>query len=331
MDCQDCESPVDGSRCSQCGAAVLVREYTVLRVIAQTPHGRVYVARDPSRRLIALKELTFSLAPGARQIERFQQEASTLQSLSHPAIPRFVDAFTDGDGPHRRFYLAQEYVAGRSLLELLQRQPLPEIEVEEIARELLEVLIYLHSRDQKVIHRDIKPANLITRTDGRLVLVDFGAARFLEEDGARKATFIGTLGYAPPEQLTGTVDESTDLYAVGATLIHLLSGKSPKEMFTPDMELKFIGSVNAPGLAPFLARLVARLPRRRFRSAREALHALNALVKAPVRVRSWRRRVPVLVGTAVLVAAGSFLLLHGRARPSATTTLLPMAEKPPPR
>ncbi|HEX8700342.1 MAG TPA: protein kinase, partial [Myxococcaceae bacterium] len=150
--------------------------------------------------------------------------------------------------------------------------------VSELARQVLEILVYLHGLSPKIIHRDLKPANIMRRPSGELALVDFGAARDLVRGATHRSTLVGTFGYMPPEQLGGTVDETSDLYALGATLIHLLSRKAPDELLRSGMEIAFEDAVNvSPGLKAFLARLIERDRARRFPSATAALQALDAL------------------------------------------------------
>lgn len=282
MQCPVCQSPVDGVRCAQCGAALEVRDWTVERVIASHAAGRVYQARDSSGSLVVLKELIATPGHLSNQVTRFQREVDVLRSLSHSAVPRFIDAFGDGDGHQRRYFLVCELIEGRTLLEWLDEGPFSSVEAEDVARDLLDVLHHIHGRSPPIIHRDIKPANLMMGPHGRLVLVDFGAARPIEKTDTSKKSFIGTLGYAPPDQIAGAFDRTTDLYAVGATLIHLLTGRPPGQMYTSELELDFKRHLRAPTWAPFLKKLVARLPKDRFQTAKDAMLALNGMIRGGV-------------------------------------------------
>ena len=253
-------------------------------VLSQTLHGRVYAARDSSGRLVALKELVFALAPDAKAIDLFEREARLLASLEHPAIPRFVQSFREGFGVHLRLYLAQELAAGMPLSARLLKGPLTEDEVRGLARQALAVLGYLHSR--RVLHRDVKPANVILRPDGSLALVDFGVARELLREVTHGGTLVGTFGYMPVEQLGGTVDARSDLYALGATLLHCLTGISPGELLKPDLTLD---TRRAGALKPWLDKLVALRREDRFADAQAALTALDQPERA-LRPR-WRDRL----------------------------------------
>lgn len=280
--CVVCEAPLDASRCGHCGAAVAPGGYRVRRLISQSVHGRVYLAADAEGRRVALKELLFALVPGVEQLEAFEREAAVLRSLSHPDIPRFVASFQEGSGVGTRLYLVQEYLEGESLLQRLERQRLDEDEAWTLAGQVLETLQVLHQRTPALIHRDVKPANLILRPGGRAALVDFGAARHLARDVTHGSTLVGTFGYMPPEQLGGTVEPSSDLYALGATLVHALSGRSPADLLDDGLTLSFEQHVRASApLGAFLQRLLARKRSERFGSAAEALAALRAARPVP--------------------------------------------------
>jgi serine/threonine-protein kinase len=275
--CVVCEAPLEGARCGHCGAAVAPGGYRVLRLISQSVHGRVYLAVNGQGQRVALKELLFALVPGAEQLDAFEREAAVLRSLSHPAIPRFLASFQEGSGVGTRLYLAQEFLEGESLLQRIERQRLDEAEAWTLAEGVLETLQALHQRTPALIHRDVKPANLILRPDGRVALVDFGAARHLARDVTHGSTLVGTFGYMPPEQLGGTVEPSSDLYALGATLVHALTGRMPADLLDEGLALSFEQHVQgSTPLKAFLRRLLAPKRSERFASAAEALAALRA-------------------------------------------------------
>lgn len=260
-----------------CGASVHVGPYRILSVLASREHGRVYVAESRSGQRVVLKEIAFATVPGAEALDRFEREARILAQLAHPRIPRFHSYFREGQGVEMRLYLAQEYVEGRSLEARLGHRRITESEALDIARQVLEVLEYLHGLSPRVIHRDIKPSNLVMTDTGAVHLVDFGIARDLSAQSTAGATLAGTFDYMPPEQLGGTVDVSSDLYALGATLIHLLTGRLPSEMLDHTLRLRFEAQVlGSPRLRRLLEGLTARLPRDRFPSALDALLALEA-------------------------------------------------------
>ncbi len=212
--------------------------YKIIRPLGRGGFGVTYLAQDtslPSEPLCVVKQLSpkvnnFKILEKAR--ERFELEAKTLSSLgSHSQIPRLLDYF-EHEG---EFYLIQEYVKGYNLAkEVKLNGPLPERAVKKFLREILLVLEYVHQN--RVIHRDIKPPNIIRcKSDGRLVLIDFGAVKELISQADDKphntatTQFVGTVGFAPPEQLALRTTFSSDIYSLGITCLYLLTGKPPLE------------------------------------------------------------------------------------------------------
>ncbi|MBL8916929.1 MAG: serine/threonine protein kinase [Archangium sp.] len=302
--CAGCGGTVDSSRCGHCGALHHAGPYKVLRVISRSPHGAMYLAEDTHGAKVALKELVFSLVPGAEELDAFEREAKLLQALSHPRIPKFLKSFTVGQGVSTRLYLAQQFVTGQSLTQRLEHEHFDEASATALAKQALEVLAYLHERSPLVVHRDVKPDNFIWGANGELSLVDFGAARVVRSAGTHRATLVGTFGYMAPEQLGGTVDARSDLYGLGATLVHLLSRTPPERLMNSGMQLEFAKHLNVSvKFERFIARLVAQRPEERFSSARQALAALEGADVGP--------RVKGTVGPMFLVAALSVALIAG--------------------
>jgi serine/threonine-protein kinase len=317
--------------------------YRVLRLLSQSPHGRLYVAEAPGGGQVALKELVFSLVPEVRQLEAFEREARLLRQVSHPRIPRFVDSFQEGSGVHTRLYLAQELIQGTSLRDLLHKRRLRDEEAFEVARQVLDVLRYLHELSPRIVHRDVKPANLVRREDGAVFLVDFGAARDLFGSGTAGATMVGTFGYMPPEQLGGTLDETCDLYALGASLLHLLSGRTPEEMLASDLSLDVAAHAFVSSrMERFLLHLIARDPAARFRSALDAQLALESSSGDNQPVPLWRRSAVAMLalGAVAVVGAAVWAVRPARAPeptppPEASPTVTALAKqdapaRPPP-
>jgi serine/threonine-protein kinase len=250
--------------------------YTILKTLSQSARGRVYLARAQDGSRVALKELVFATVPDATVVDAFEREGRLLAQLKHPAIPGFREAFREGSGVHLRLYLAQDYIEGPSLLEALKTHRYSEAEGVSLAAQVLEILAYLEGLSPPVLHRDVKPSNLILQPDGRVALVDFGVARDAMAEASGNATLVGTFGYMPPEQLGGTLHPSADRYALGATLIHLLTREPPHRFLGGELELDFEGKVAvSPGTLRFLRTLTARRPEDRDRSARAALNALG--------------------------------------------------------
>src|ERR1700675_3890400 len=213
---------------------VLQNRYEIERLLGGGGMGMVYLARDQrlANRPCAIKEMVDHFIDQQQRLEAndyFAREADTLAQLKHQAIPAITDRFDD----QNRHYLVMEYVEGRNLEEELaarEGEPLPEGLVIDVARQLCDVLAYLHNMTPPIVYRDMKPSNVMLTPKGRVVLVDFGIARLFKS--ARKGTMIGTLGFAPPEQYQGAVDPRSDIYSLGATLHYALTGRDP-EKFPP--------------------------------------------------------------------------------------------------
>ena len=315
--CPGCARPGAEARCAFCGVARTAGGYRIERILGQGANGRVYRAIAPDGTVIALKELQFATVPGAQQIDAFEREAATLKTLHHPRIPRFIESFQEGEGVQLRLYLAAELIEGEPLSVRIARGPLAGAELRDVATQVLRVVAYLHQLG--LLHRDIKPDNLIVRPGGELVLVDFGSARRLSGSRTFGATLVGTFGYMPTEQLGGTVDATSDLYALGATLLHAATGKPPSELLAGDFSLRV-----PPGipLRDLIVRLVQPRRDRRLRSAEAALDALEN----PPRPRAVRPRFG-LVAAGVLVAGG--LVLSSAPRMFASAAVRPGAPTQP--
>jgi len=305
--CVSCGTATAEHRCGHCGAARLAGGYRVLALVGTTPHSQVYKARGSNGRIVALKELAFTRAPPTEQVQAFHREAAMLRQLDHPGIPRFVHAFEEGAGMHKRLYLAQEFIEGGSLLEELEHHRFTEAEVLDIARQTLEVLVYLQSLSPAVLHRDLKPANLLRRPDGSIALVDFGTAR----DGAL-GTYggtmaVGTVAYMAPEQLAGEATTSSDLYALGATLYHLLVRTPPRPAFEPGTHNTADDLQVSPEARAYITRLMSVEPTRRFPNAAAALSTLDAGLEVPQASSAQSR--PRKRPSVIFAVAGLTLLL----------------------
>lgn len=198
-------------------------EYEVIKILARGGMGTTYLVYNYQiRRLAVLKEMNANMASKAKARELFQREARILQSLDHSGIPRFYDFFWT----EHHYSLLMEMVQGYSLEQIL---PLSPAQAVEWMLNLTDILDYLHQRNPPVIHRDIKPANLLLRYNPReIVLIDFGAVK---EATAPPGTRIATPGYGAPEQQKGLSSIQSDFYALGTTLVYLLTRQCPSKFF----------------------------------------------------------------------------------------------------
>ncbi|MBI1819574.1 MAG: serine/threonine protein kinase, partial [Nitrospirae bacterium] len=206
-------------------AHTVTNRYKIIGELGRGGMGIVYRAEDTVlKRIVAYKSLPDTFKNNPQFLESFMQEARTAAVLNHPNIVTIYDTGRVGNN----YYITMEYVDGITLKDLLvkTRGPVPIHIVMGIARQLCLGLEYAH--DRSVIHRDIKPANLMLTRDKIVKIMDFGLARLLDEGACEKTTVKGTPYYMSPEQILGkNVDASTDLYALGCTLYHLLAGRPP--------------------------------------------------------------------------------------------------------
>lgn len=215
-------------------------------------------------------------------LKLFEREAQVLQQLQHPQIPRYRDAFTIG-APPSWFGLVQDYIPGKSLKQWLDEgKRLSEKQIRQIGINLLHLLRYLHELNPPILHRDIKPSNLIWGEDHFIYLVDFDAAQNRAARDGATFTVVGTYGYAPLEQFGGRAVPASDLYGLGATLIHLLTGISPADLPQHNLRMQFRDRVQlSPTFASWLERLVEPDVAQRWPSAQAALAALQSPSPAP--------------------------------------------------
>jgi len=268
--------------------------YSIVRLLAQGGFGRTYLAEDINRfrELCVLKEF----APQAQSntllrkaAELFEREAGVLYKLQHPQIPRFRELFRVKIDGTEHLFLVQDYVEGetyRSLLDerMQQGKCFSETEIVHLLRQILPVLDYIHRVG--VIHRDISPENLILRTSDRLpMLIDFGGVKQVvatvssakSSKGTQTATLLGKVGYAPPEQMQqGVVYPHSDLYALAATVLVLLTGKEPQELIDDrNLTWHWRREVHlTPMLGMVLDKMLSPRPSDRYHSAGHVLHLL---------------------------------------------------------
>ncbi|WP_017718135.1 serine/threonine-protein kinase [Kamptonema formosum] len=288
--CQNTQNSQQAQLCQRCGSKLLLGErYRAIKPIGQGGFGRTFLAVDehkPSQPHCAIKQfLPQDQGTGNVQkaAELFRREAVRLDELgNHPQIPELLAYFTQ-DG---RQYLVQEFIEGDNLdQELAAQGAFTEAKILEVLNDLLPVLQFIHSH--QVIHRDIKPENIIRRRENRqLILVDFGACKFAPGTPAKPGTVIGSAGYVAPEQAVGKAVFASDIYSLGVTCVHLLTGIPPFSLFNSREGIQ--GWRNYLGENPVssqLGRLLDKLVEipilHRYQSAAEVLTDLQTPVLEP--------------------------------------------------
>jgi len=258
---------------------VIGDRYRIIAPLGQGGMGITYEAEDlTNHQPVAIKALSLRQLTDWKALELFEREAKILATLNHPAIPKYLDYFQTDTSSDRRFYLVQELIAGQSLATLVQQGwHTNEAGLKQIAIQVLEILNYLHRLNPPVIHRDIKPQNIIRQSDGQLFLVDFGAVQDMYRHTLLKSgTFVGTYGYMPPEQFRGKAYFSSDLYGLGATLLFLLTHRSPADLPQTRMRIDVRNCVQiSPEFADWLERMLEPAVEDRFQSAQAAMIALQ--------------------------------------------------------
>lgn len=290
-ECRSLHNSDTAKICSRCGSQLLLRmHYRPIRVLGTGTFGQTFLALDedtPSKRYCAVKQFHFSSQDPEvldKAIELFKDEGNRLDFLgTHPQIPALLACFQQ----EQRLYLVQEFIKGLTLEEELQQGVYNEAQIWQLLRDLLPVLQFIHQK--KVFHRDIKPPNIIRRKpDGKLVLIDFGAAKLVSETHLiQTGTLIGTRGYAPPEQIEhGKVDRTSDLYSLGVTCVRMLTKtRTLIEMYdTANNSWRWREylpprtSISAE-LSKILDKLLQTSVKQRYQSAEEVLHILPFVVK----------------------------------------------------
>ncbi len=233
-----------------------------------------------SQKQVVLKLLTLNPQMQWEEHKLFEREGQVLKNLNHPRIPKYQDYFILDNLPGSRFpwfILVQSYIDGVSLQELLnQGQRFSASQVEEIAIEILNILVYLHSLEPPCLHRDIKPSNLILGKDKQVYLVDFGAVQDKAVAEGVTFTVVGTYGYVPMEQFAGRAKRASDLYALGATLIHLITGTNPADLPYQNSRIEFANLVSIDlGLINWIGKLTEPNINDRISTANDAIAAFK--------------------------------------------------------
>ncbi|MCL6752730.1 serine/threonine protein kinase [Nostoc sp. CCCryo 231-06] len=258
---------------------ILGERYEVQQLLGKKAGRRTLLARDlQTQELVVIKLLSFGGDFEWDSLKLFEREAETLKSLSHPLIPQYLNYFEVNLPTIKGFALVQTYIPAKTLEQYLQSgRTFTEAEVKQIAKALLEILIYLHGLYPPVIHRDIKPSNILLgersgNSVGQVYLVDFGSVQTVLATETGTRTVVGTYGYMPPEQFGGRTVAASDLYSLGATLIYLMTGTHPADLPQKDFRIQFEQVANlSPSFSNWLKWMIEPSLEGRFSSAAQAM------------------------------------------------------------
>ncbi|MCA1055186.1 serine/threonine protein kinase [Rossellomorea aquimaris] len=286
--------------------AVIDGKYEILKLIGKGGMSKVYLAMDKRlNKQWAVKEIEKRAKDKNNEIiiQSAIAEANMIKRLDHPSLPRIVDIIDESDV----IYVIMDYIEGEPLNKIIDEYGAqPQEVVIEWAKQLCEVLEYLHTRKPSIIYRDMKPANIMLKPDGNLKLIDFGIAREFKEENLGDTVSLGTKGYAAPEQFggKGQTDSRTDVYCLGVTLYHLVTGQDPTE---PPYEFYPIRHWN-PQLSGGLERIIQKCtqlnPEDRYQSCAELLYALDHYEEVDdifrAKQRAKLRKFSVVAGASLL-------------------------------
>lgn len=288
--------------------SVVDRKYKILSEIGHGGMSVVYLAiNERANKTWAIKEVR---KDGVVDFEAVKQglvaETDMLKKLNHPHLPSIIDVIDTEDS----FLIVMDYIEGKSLQSVLRHGGAqPQEQVVEWGKQLCDVLSYLHTRQPPIIYRDMKPANVMLKPDGNITLIDFGTAReFKNRAMVEDTTCLGTRGYAAPEQFGGhgQTDARTDIYCLGATLYHLLTGHSPAD---PPYEIKPLSYWDAnyagSGMEKLIAKCCQQDPNARYQSCEELMYALEHLKdEDDLAIRSRKRKWASFVASVAVCVVG---------------------------
>lgn len=283
-------------------------KYKILNVIGHGGMSVVYMAiNEKANKTWAIKEVR---KDGKMDFNLVKQglvaEIDTLKKLKHPNLPSIVDVIEDDDS----FIIVMDYIEGRSLDKILKENGAqPESYVVEWAKQLCDVFGYLHTRTPPIIYRDMKPANVMLKPDGNITVIDFGTAKKYEID-LGNTTGIGTIGYAAPEQYIGSgfgrTDARTDIYCLGYTLYHLLTGVDPCTNLITDRSIRKVNPALSRGLDEIIQKCTEYNPDDRYQSCAELMYDLeNYQNLEPLYKKKQKRKLSIFIASAVMTVVSA--------------------------
>ena len=283
-------------------------KYKILNEIGRGGMSTVYLAiNEKANKPWAVKEVRKNGISNRELVKQsLMVEINLLKKLKHKGLPSIVDIIDQQDN----YLIVMDYIEGITLENIMREEGVqPQEKVVDWAIQLCDVLQYLHTRKPAIIYRDMKPSNIMLRSDGSVVLIDFGTAREFKERHVEDTTCLGTQGYAAPEQFggMGQTDERTDIYSLGATMYRLVTGHNPSE---PPYEMYPITHWNprlSTGLEGIIAKCTSKDPKSRYQSVQEVRYALEHYRDLDLdSIRRYRRNLRIL-----LAAGGMTVMLFG--------------------
>lgn len=314
--------------------SVLDGKYKILQEIGRGGMSVVYLAlNERANKTWAVKEVRKDGGTDQTVVSQgLIAETEMLKKLNHPNLPSIIDVIDTKDS----FIIVMDYIEGGSLQKRIEKMgPQNAEDVVRWSIQLTDVLAYLHSRKPPIIYRDLKPANVMLKPDGDVCLIDFGTAREYKQTSQGDTTWLGTRGYAAPEQFGGhgQTDARTDIYNLGATMYHLLTGYSPADtQFVIEPISKFRPELAGSGIEKIVAKCCQPAPENRYQSCAELMYALEHVHDEDDVIRKARnRKWFAFVGSSAVTLVGiigmiSFSLLKSQAINTSYDTYISQAQ-----
>lgn len=271
---------------------IIEGKYKVLKQIGKGGMSKVYLARDINLdKQWAIKEIERKVFDRNNEVlvASVMAEANIVKKLDHPSVPKIVDIIEK----ETVIYVVMDYIEGETLSSILKKEGAqPQEVVIKWAKEVCVVLEYLHTQNPPIIYRDMKPANIMLQQNGHIKLIDFGIAREYKKQNLTDTVYLGTRGYAAPEQFggMGQTDARTDIYCFGVTLYELLTGKNPCEPPYEIYPIRYWNQKLSRHLEYMISKCMEPNPENRYQSCREVLYSLNHVEKIVLRDK-YRKKV----------------------------------------